>query len=71
MNDFNTHFEDLKIWFLKRGCPDNIIKEQVKKTLRLTPSDENNSIIKLNGEPLLLTYNPASKSLFQVIRKKP
>ena len=71
MNDFNTHFEDLKIWFLKRGCPDNIIKEQVKKTLRLTPSNENNSIIKLNGEPLLLTYNPASKSLFQVIRKKP
>ena len=70
MNDFNTHFEDLKIWFLKRGCPDNIIKEQVKKTLRLTPSDENNSK-KLNGEPLVLTYNPASKSLSQVIRKKP
>ena len=47
--------------------PDNIIKEQVNKTLRLTPSDETNSK-KVNGVPLVVTYNPAFKNLCQVIR---
>ena len=42
-NDFNVHVEDLKIWFRKRGNPDNLIKEQVEKALILTPSDENNT----------------------------
>ena len=38
-NDLNVHVEDLKIWFCKRGYPDNHIKEQVEKALRLTPND--------------------------------
>ena len=62
------HVEDLKTWFRKRGYPDYLIKEQVEKALRLTPSDENNSK-KVNGVPLVVTYNPAFKNLFQVIRK--
>ena len=37
------HVEDLKIWFRKRGNPDNLIKEQVEKALILTSSDENNT----------------------------
>ena len=48
--------------------PDYIIKKQVEKALRLTPSDENNNK-KVNGVPLVVTYNPAFKNLFQVIRK--
>ena len=30
---FNVHVENLKIWFRKRGDPDNLIKEQVEKAL--------------------------------------
>ena len=67
-NDLNVHVEDLKTWFRKRGYPDYLIKEQVEKALRLTPSDENNNK-KVNGVPLVVTYNPAFKNLFQVIRK--
>ena len=62
------HVGDLKTWFRKRGYPDYLIKEQVEKALRLTPSDENNSK-KVNGIPLVVTYNPAFKKLFQLIRK--
>ena len=62
------HVEELKTWFRKRGHPDYLVKEQVEKVLRLTPSDENNSK-KVNGVPLVVTYNPAFKNLFQVIRK--
>ena len=67
-NDLNVHVEDLKKWFRKRRYPDYLIKEQVEKALRLTPSDENNSK-EVNGVPLVVTYNPAFKNLFQVIRK--
>ena len=35
------HFEDLKIWFRKRGYQGNLIKEQVEQALGLTPSNEN------------------------------
>ena len=62
------HVEDFKTWFRKRGYPDYLIKKQVEKALRLTPSDENNNK-KVNGVPLVVTYNPAFKNLFQVIRK--
>ena len=66
-NDLNVRVEDLKTWFRKRGYPDYLIKEQVEKALRLTPSDENSK--KVNGVPVVVTYNPAFKNLFQVIRK--
>ena len=62
------HVENLKTWFCKREYPYYLIKEQVEKTLRLTPSDENNSR-KVNEVPLVVTHNPAFKNLFQVIRK--
>ena len=62
------HVEELKTWFRKRGHPDYLVKEQVEKVLRLTPSDGNNST-KVNGVPLIVTYNPAFKNWFQVIRK--
>ena len=61
-NDLDAHVKDLKIWSRKRGCPDNFIKDQVEKGLRLTPSDENNSK-KVNGVTLIVTYNPAFKNL--------
>ena len=67
-NDLNVHVEDLKTWFRKRGYPDYLIKEQVEKALRLTPSDENNSN-NLNGVSLVVTYNRALKNLSQMIRK--
>ena len=67
-DDLNVHVEDLKTWLRKRGYPDYLMKEQVEKALRLTPSDEN-SRKKVNGVPLVVTYNPALKNLFQVIRK--
>ena len=67
-DDLNVHVEDLKTWLRKRGYPDYLMKEQVEKALRLTPSDEN-SRKEVNGVPLVVTYNPALKNLFQVIRK--
>ena len=63
------HVEDLKTWFRKREYLDYLIKEQVAKALRLTPSDENNSR-NVNCVSLVVTYNPALKNFFQVIRKK-
>ena len=62
------HVEDLKTWFRKKGYPDNLIKEQVEKALRHTPCDENSSK-KVNGVPIVKTFNPAFKNLSQVIRK--
>ena len=67
-NDHNVHVEDLKIWFRKRGYPDNLIMEQVESALRVTLSDGNNSK-KVNDVSLVVTYNPAFKNLSQVIRK--
>ena len=60
--------ENLKTWFRKKRYPEYLIKEQVEKALRLTPSDENNSK-KVNGVALVVAYNPTFKNLFQVIRK--
>ena len=62
-NDLNVHVEDLKAWLKKGGYPDYLVKEQVEKALGLTPSDENNSK-KVNGVPLVVTYNPVFKNLF-------
>ena len=67
-NDLNVHVEDLKIWLHKRGYPDYLMREQVERALRITPSDENNNK-KVNGVTLVVTYNPAFKNLSQVIRK--
>ena len=67
-NDLNVHVEDLKTWFHKRRYPDNLIKEQVEKAFGLTSSDGKNTK-KMNGVSLVVTYNPASKNLSQVIRK--
>ena len=60
--------EILKTWFRRKGYPHYVIKKQVEKALRLTPSDENNRK-KVNGLSLVVTYNPAFKNLFQGIRK--
>ena len=62
------HVEDLKTCFHKTGYPHYLIKEKVEKVFRLTPSDENNTK-EVNGVPLVVTYNPTFKNLFQVIRK--
>ena len=67
-NDLNVHVEDLKTWFRKREYPDYLIKEQVEKVLRLTPSHENNRK-KVKGVSLVVTYNPEFKNLFQAIKK--
>ena len=67
-NDLNVHVEDLKIWFRKWGYPGYLIKEQVEKVLRITPSAENNSKT-VNGVSLVVTYNPVFKNLSQVMRK--
>ena len=47
--------EALKTWIRKRGYPDYLIKEHVEKTLRFTPSDENNSK-KAYSISLVVTY---------------
>ena len=60
----------LKNDFVKRRCPGYLIKEQVKKALRLTPSDENNRK-KVNSISLVVTYNPAIKKFVPGDKKKP
>ena len=67
-NDLDVHVEDLKIWFRKRGYPNYLIKKQVERALRATPSDENNSK-KVGGISLVVTYNPAFKNLSPLMRK--
>ena len=62
--------EDLKTWFHKRGYPDYLIKEQVEKNLRLTPTDENNGK-KVNSVSLIVTYNPSLIKFVPGDKKKP
>ena len=37
----NAHVEDLKKRFYKKAYPDNLVKEQVERALKGTPSNEN------------------------------
>ena len=75
-NDLNTHVEDLikedilkiLLWLHKREYPHNLVTEQDERALRITSSDDNNNK-KVNGIPLLVTYNSAFKNLPHVIRK--
>ena len=54
--------------FRKRRYPDNFTKEQVEKTVGLTPRDENNSK-NMSGVPSVVTYNLPFKNLCQMIKK--
>ena len=67
-NDLNVHVEDLKTLFRKREYPDYLIKKQVEKEPRLTPSDENNSK-KVNGILLVIINNSAFEKIHHLIRK--
>ena len=58
----------LKYGFVKRDILTILLR--IEKALKLTPSDENISK-KVNGLPLVVTYNPAFRNLAEGIRKNP
>ena len=61
-SDLDSHGEDLKNWFSKRGYPEKVIREQVNRALRSVENDKekDGEHMKGNGAP---TYNPNFKSL--------
>ena len=61
-SDLDSHGEDLKNWFSKRGYPEKVIREQVNRALRSVENDKekDGEHMKGNGAP---TYNPNFKNL--------
>ena len=63
-NDFNQHESNMKIWFEKRGYPENIIENEMKKVkfASLLGSKK-----KSKGIPFVVTYHPLLKQLKSIL----
>ena len=62
--DFADHSEKMKIWFSKRGYPDKIIENEMKKKNFGESRSKTNSA---TGVPFVVTYHPRLKALIKVI----
>ena len=58
-NDFKRHKFNMKIWFEKRGYPENIIENEVKK-VKFTSCNKVQRR-KSKGIPFVVTYHPLLK----------
>ena len=56
-SDFLKHCTKMKSWFLKRGYPESMIDEEMKK-VRFSEKGSNNSK-ESNGVPFVVTYHPS------------
>ena len=67
--DLKSHVKDLKGWFLRRGYPLRIVKEQVDKAFRLPPEHDTQQSKMENGISLVVTYNAAFRNLSTTLQK--
>ena len=66
-NDFNRHKSDMKIWFQKRGYPENIIENDMKKVK--FPSCNKAQRKNSKGIAFAVTYHPLFKQLEAILRR--
>ena len=64
-NDFNRHKSNMKIWFQKRGYPENIIENEMKKVN--FPSCIKVQRKKSKGIPFVVTYHHLLKQLEEIL----
>ena len=69
IKDLKSHVKDLKGWFLRRGYPLRIVKEQVDKAFRLPPEHDTQQSKMENGVSLVVTYNAAFRNLSTTLQK--
>ena len=67
---FEKHLESLRSWFCKRGYPQKVVDEQLKRVSEITMHDLiGRSGKKETGVPLTVTYHPRFHNLNNIIRK--
>ena len=66
-NDFNQHKSNMKIWFQKRGYPENIIKNEMKKVKFLSCNKVQRNQSK--GILFAVNYHPLLKQLEGILRR--
>ena len=66
-NDFNQHKSNAKLWFQKRGHPQNIIKNEMKKVKFLSRNKVQKS--QSNGILFAVKYHPLLKQLEGILRR--
>ena len=67
---FEKHLESLRSWFCKRGYPQKVVDEQLKRVSEITTHDLiGRSGKKETGVPLIVKYHPRFHNLNNIIRK--
>ena len=66
-NNFNQHKSNMKIWFQKRGYPENIIKNEMKKVNFLSCNKVQRNQSK--GILFAVNYHPLLKQLEGILRR--
>ena len=64
--DFKGHVDRMKVWFLARDYPENVVNEQINKVVfgKNQPSRKNSE----NAVPFVVTYHPKVKKLGKLIK---
>ena len=64
--DFKGHVDRMKVWFLARDYPENVVNEQINKVVfgKNQPSRKNSE----NGVPFVVTYHRRVKKLGKLIK---
>ena len=60
---------EIKDWFLRRGYPQRIVKEQMDRAFRLPLKHDTQQNKIESGIPLAVTYNPAFNNLSTTLRE--
>ena len=66
-SDFLKHCTKMKSWFLKRGYPENMIDEEMKKVKSSEKSSNNSKGSK--GVPFVVTYHPSLNCLSRILKE--
>ena len=64
-SDFLKHYTEMKLWFLKRGYPENMINEEMKKVGFSEKGSKKSRGSK--GVPFVVTYHPSLNCLSRII----
>ena len=65
-SDFLKHYTKMKSWFLKRGYPENMIDEEMKKVKFSQKGSKKSKGSK--GVPFVVTYHPSLNCLSRIIK---
>ena len=66
-NDFKNYKSQMKSWFLKRGCPEKLIENEMRKVKFGKERIKKAKGVK--GIPFVVTYHPQLKNLGRIINQ--